>query len=630
MTSDAVDQSADNRDGSSTSRSETTSPVVAASIAAQLKTLGHASAQSGPPPPGSNTHPVQPGDIMDRAFRYQLSRVTAGLSPFALAEAYFDWLLHLIGSPGRQSELLQKWITDSIKVSQHVAQCSLHGADGTHAPCAAPHPYDKRFTSDAWHTFPFSAIHQSFLLTEQWWHMATTGIRGVSEHHARVMEFATRQILDVFSPSNFLLTNPDALKRTQLEGGQNLVRGFLNAFDDAQRTFNKQRPAGVDAFQVGRDVAITPGKVIYRNNLIELIQYEPTTQQVKPQPLLFVPAWIMKYYILDLSPENSLVRYMVDQGFTVFMISWKNPQAEDRFLGFDEYLRLGVMSALNAINEVVPNEKIHACGYCLGGTLLSMAAAAMARDRDDRLASLTFLAAQTDFTEAGELTLFTSESQIAFLEDMMWEQGYLDSTHMAGAFQMLRSSDLIWSRMVRHYLMGEHQTVNDLMAWNADATRMPYRMHSQYLRQLFLRNDLAEGRFHVDGRSVALRDNKQPIFFVCTETDHVAPLRSVYKFNLLTDAEVTSLLTSGGHNAGIISEPGHKGRHYRASTKRHTDSFIDPDTWASQTPATEGSWWPQWAKWLTAKSAAPVAPPPLGHGPDRLLLNAPGSYVLQT
>jgi polyhydroxyalkanoate synthase len=601
---------------------------------------GRSAIISSPGPAGSDSHfeppphrlhmpPMQHGDIIDRAFRYQIARATGGLSPFALAEAYFDWLLHLIGSPGRQSDLLQKAMSDSIKASQYLAQCAVHGGSTDQTPCVAPLPNDKRFASDDWHTFPFSAIHQSFLLTEQWWHFATTGIRGVSEHHARVMEFATRQVLDVFSPSNFLATNPDVLKRTRAEGGQNLVRGALNAVEDWERWLNHKPPVGVDAFQAGRDVAITPGKVIYRNHLIELIQYEPSTPQVKPQPLLFVPAWIMKYYILDLSPANSLVRYMVDQGFTVFMISWKNPEAEDRSLGFDEYVRLGVESALDAIQKVVPGEKIHACGYCLGGTLLSMAAAAMARDGDDRLASLTFLAAQTDFTEAGELTLFTSESQIAFIEDMMWEQGYLDSAHMAGAFQMLRSSDLIWSRMVRDYLLGERQTVNDMMAWNADATRMPYRMHSQYLRQLFLKNDLAEGRLAIDGHAVALSDITQPIFFVCTETDHVAPWRSVYKFNLLMDTDVTSLLTSGGHNAGIISEPGHKGRHYRVSTKKRTDLYIDPDSWVGQTPASEGSWWPEWAKWLAVRSGPLAAPPPLGGGPDRLLMNAPGTYVLQ-
>ena len=391
-------------------------------------------------------------------------------------------------------------------------------------------------------------------------------------------------MLDVFSPSNFILTNPEVLERTQAEAGQNLVRGFWNFIEDWERQANGRPPVGTETFKVGEHLAATPGKVMFRNRLIELIQYEPTTSEVRPEPILIVPAWIMKYYILDLGPTNSLVRYLSEQGFTVFMISWKNPGIEERDLGMEDYRTLGPMAALDAIGRIVPDQQVHAVGYCLGGTLLATSAAAMARDGVDRIKSLTFLAAQIDFTEAGELTLFINESQVAFLEDMMWEQGYLDGNQMAGAFQMLRSNDLIWSRMVRDYLMGERQPISDLMAWNADATRMPYKMHSEYLRKLFLDNDLAEGRFVLGNRPVALSDIRAPIFAVGTETDHVAPWRSVYKFNLTTDTEVTFLLTSGGHNAGIVSEPGHRGRHYRVSHRADWDRYIDPDTWLRQTP----------------------------------------------
>jgi polyhydroxyalkanoate synthase len=411
----------------------------------------------------------------------------------------------------------------------------------------------------------------------------------------------------------------------------NLVRGALNLIADWERALGGKKPVGNEQFGVGRNVAVTPGKVIYRNRLIELIQYAAATETVRPEPVLIVPAWIMKYYILDLSPQNSLVKYLTEQGFTVFMVSWKNPGAGDRDLGLDDYRRLGLMAALDAVTAVVPKQPVHAVGYCLGGTLLAIAAAAMARDRDERLKSVTFLAAQTDFTEAGELMLFINESQITFLEDMMWAQGFLDTKQMAGAFQLLRSNDLVWSRMVRSYLMGERESMNDLMAWNADATRMPYRMHSEYLRHLFLDNDLVEGRYAVDGRPVALTDIRAPIFAVGTTRDHVAPWRSVFKIHLLTDTEVTFLLTSGGHNAGIVSEPGRPRRTYQMRTNSHQDHYADPDTWVATTPRQDGSWWPAWVRWLEARSGAPAAPPTIGapaagYAP---IGDAPGIYVLQ-
>ena len=351
---------------------------------------------------------------------------------------------------------------------------------------------------------------------------------------------------------------------------------------------------------------------------------------MRPEPILIVPAWIMKYYILDLSPQNSLVKYLTEQGFTVFMISWKNPGADDRDLGLEDYRTLGIMNALDTVNAIVPNRKVHAVGYCLGGTLLSIAAATMARDGEDRIATLTLLAAQTDFSEAGELMLFIDESQIAFLEDMMWEQGFLDSRQMAGAFQMLRSNDLIWSRLIHDYMLGERQPMTDLMAWNADATRMPYRMHSEYLRKLFLDNELAEGRFVAAGKPVALSDIRAPVFAVGTERDHVAQWQSTYKINLQIDAEVTYVLTSGGHNAGIVSEPGHPGRSFRANIKAANHTYLDPERFLSEAQRKDGSWWPQWVAWLGDRSGVPGVPltgaaqaayPPLGE--------APGTYVFQ-
>jgi polyhydroxyalkanoate synthase subunit PhaC len=535
-------------------------------------------------------------DITDRALHAATARFTAGISPAALAAAYLDWATHLAYAPGKRILLLNKALRKAMRFGTYLQKHAVSG--GQTEDCIEPLPQDHRFTDEAWRKLSFNFFYQGFLLQQQWWHNATTGIRGVSKQHENLVEFAARQILDMIAPSNFALTNPKILTRTVASGGANLVNGWQNFIEDAERAFAGKKPVGSENFVVGRDVARTPGKVIYRNRLIELIQYAPATDTVRPEPILIAPAWIMKYYILDLSARNSLVRYLTEQGFTVIMISWKNPGPDDRDLRMEDYRTLGVVNALDVVNAVVPDRKVHAVGYCLGGTLLSIAAAAMARDGDQRLATLTLLAAQTDFTDAGEITLLIDESQIAFLEDMMWERGFLDGRQMAGAFQMLRSNDLIWSRVVRDYLLGEREPMTDLMAWNADATRMPYHMHSDYLRKLFLDNDLAEGRFEAGGKPVSLADLHAPIFAVGTERDHVAPWRSTYKINLQAGSDVTYLLTSGGHNAGIVSEPGHAGRRFRVGTKRPDDHYLDPDNFYATIPPKDGSWWPEWVGWL--------------------------------
>jgi polyhydroxyalkanoate synthase subunit PhaC len=567
-------------------------------------------------------------DLTDRSLHAAVARFTGGLSLAALAQAYWDWAAHLAGAPGKRMQLLDKAARKAIRFGNYLHRCLVEGAEGE--ACIEPLPQDHRFLAPEWRTWPFNCIYQGFLLQQQWWHNAVTGLRGVSKHHEDMVAFGARQFLDMVSPSNFPSTNPEILKRTLNCGGLNLVRGWQNYVEDSERAVGGTKPVGTENFIVGRDVAVTPGKVVYRNRLIELIQYAPTTREVRPEPVLIVPAWIMKYYILDLSPHNSLVKYLTEQGFTVFMVSWKNPTPDDRELGMEDYRTLGVMSALDAIARIVPVRKVHAAGYCLGGTLLSIAAAAMARDGDDRIATLTLFAAQTDFTEAGELMLFTDDGQVAFLEDMMWAQGFLDSRQMAGAFEMLRSNDLIWSRLVHDYLLGERQPMTDLMAWNADATRMPYRMHSDYLRKLFLNNDLAQGRFVAADRPVALSDIGVPVFAVGTERDHVAPWRSTYKINLQVDANVTYLLTSGGHNVGIVSEPGHPGRSFRARTKQTSQHYIDPERFLAETPLKDGSWWPEWISWLGECSGALTAPPAMG-APQAgypLLAEAPGAYVM--
>jgi polyhydroxyalkanoate synthase len=568
-------------------------------------------------------------DITDRSLHAAVARFTNGLSPAALADAYLDWATHLAYSPGKRLQLVDKAVRKAVRLTNYACRCAMES--GKTGLCIEPLPQDKRFVGEDWQSWPYNFIYQAFLLNQQWWHSATTGLRGMSKRHEDMVKFASRQILDMVSPSNFLLTNPEILRQTISKGGMNFVSGFQNLMEDWERAISGKKPVGTEKYVVGRDVAVTPGKVIYRNHLIELIQYAPQTETVRPEPVLIAPAWIMKYYILDLSPGNSLARYLTEQGFTVFMISWRNPGPEDRDLGMDDYRTLGVMAALKVVNTILPRQKVHAVGYCIGGTLLSIAAAVMARDGDDRIKSLTLLAAQTDFTDAGELMLFINESQLAFLEDMMWEQGFLDSRQMSGAFQMLRSNDLIWSRIVRDYLLGERQPMNDLMAWNADATRMPYRMHSEYLHQLFLDNDFAEGRFLVDDKPVALSDIRVPILAVGTTRDHVAPWRSTYKIHLQTDTEITYLLTTGGHNAGIVSEPGHKGRSFQVMTKKPDDRYLDPEAFMAEAPRKDGSWWPEWVAWLKARSGAPIAP--VGYGaiqPDYTALgDAPGTYVLQ-
>jgi len=563
-------------------------------------------------------------DVIDRSLHATFSRITGGLSPAALALAYLDWATHLAVAPGKRLRLVEKALRKSIRFGNYVWRYTTEGSGA--APCIEPLPQDHRFAAPQWQQWPFNFIYQGFLLQQQWWHNATTDVRGTSRKHEDIVAFGARQLLDMFAPSNFPLTNPEIFQHTVRSGGLNLARGFKNLVEDWERSINGKRPFGAENFEVGRNVAATPGKVVYRNRLIELIQYEPLTPTVRSEPILIVPAWIMKYYILDLSPHNSLVKFLVNRGFTVFMISWKNPGPEDRELGLEDYRSLGVMSALDAVGAIVPERKVHAVGYCLGGTLLSIAAAAMARDGDHRIGSLTLLAAQTDFTEAGELTLFIDESQLAFLEDMMWEQGFLDSRQMAGAFEMLRSNDLVWSKIVHDYLLGTRQPMTDLMAWNADATRMPYRMHSEYLRKLFLDNDLAEGRLTAADRLVSLGDIRAPIFAVGTEHDHVAPWRSTYKINLQTDTEVTYLLVSGGHNVGIVAEPGHAGHGFRIHAKA-AGEHSDPDLFLRQAHAKDGSWWPEWVTWLATHSDAKQVPPPSGTDAYPALGDAPGSYV---
>ncbi|HXD45818.1 MAG TPA: alpha/beta fold hydrolase [Pseudolabrys sp.] len=564
-------------------------------------------------------------DTLNRIARAMTARFTQGISPHAQFSAWFDWFSHMSRAPGRQAEL--------AALAQIYAARLLALSLQAGAPAAmpfAPRPGDRRFDDPGWSKAPYRYFQQAFLAQEAWWREATRPVRGMQAKDAARAAFMVRQLLDAVSPSNAPWLNPTIVERTLAEGGANLARGFDNLMQDMRRTLTLTPAPSPRGFDLGKDIAATPGQVVYRNELIELIQYAPATPNVFAEPLLIVPAWIMKYYVLDLLPEHSLVRFLVDRGFTVFMISWRNPTERDRDLTLGHYRGQGVIAALDAINAIVPGRKVHACGYCIGGTLLAIVAATMARDGDDRLKTATLLAAQTDFSEAGDLMLFVDESQVAFLEDMMWDQGVLDTKQMAAAFQLLRSNEQIWSRMMRQYLLGEREPDTDLTVWNADQTRMPYRMHSQYLRALFLENRLTAGRYAVNDRVITLKDLRMPMFVVGTETDHIAPWTSVYKIALFTDTELTFVLTNGGHNAGIVSEPGHRGRHYLSATRHPGDRYVDPATWAARASHFEGSWWTQWAAWLGERSTVErVAPPPMG-APERglpPLCPAPGTYI---
>jgi len=571
---------------------------------------------------GSPDHRGHEPAAMDLPGKLWLARLMHGISPTSVALAYADWAAHLMASPSRQAQLWQSALHKGLQLSQY----------GTQAGQPLP---DKRFPVPHWQLPPFNALATAFLLNQQWWAEAMQGVRGVSAHHEQVAAFTTRQWLDMWSPSNFIATNPQVIRETLATGGANLANGWANFLRDAQAVLGNGRPRGVEQFIPGETVAVTQGEVVFSNHLIELIQYRPTTATVKAEPLLIVPSWIMKYYILDLTPDDSLVKFLVDRGHPVFMVSWNNPGGADRGLGMDDYLEQGVMQALRAVQSVLPRTKIHAVGYCLGGTLLSIAAAALGRSRSSPLRTVSLLAAQTDFHEPGELGLFIDESQIAFLEDLMAERGYLDGRQMAGAFQLINSKDLVWSKLVHEYLMGARTPMTALRAWNADATRLPARMHSEYLRRLYLGNDLAEGRYPVAGQPVRLGDLRVPMFVVATEQDHVSPWRSVYKIHGLARAPVTFALASGGHNAGIVSPPSgpmaHPQARFRLASCPAGKAPDDPAAWLELAKVHQGSWWRAWAEWLAGHSSGGAKPPamPARHAAGTAKA-APGSYVHHT
>jgi polyhydroxyalkanoate synthase len=567
---------------------------------------------------------------MDLPLKLGLARLAHGISPASVAMAYSDWFTHLLVSPSKHAELAGSALRNSVLWQQYCANAWR----GDSHPCVEPQQEDKRFKPREWDAPPFNGMAQAFLLQDEWWNEAMTGVRGVSRHHEDMASFVTRQWVDVWSPSNFVATNPQVLKQTLRTGGFNLASGFANWARDAMAVLGDGKPRGVEEFAPGKGVALTPGKVVFRNRLIELIRYEPVTPKVHAEPVLIVPAWIMKYYILDLTPDDSLVKYLVEQGHTVFIVSWANPGSEGRDLGMDDYLELGVIAAVKAVQSQCPGAGIHAMGYCLGGTIMAIAAAVLGAGSRNSLKTVTLLAAQVDFHEPGELGLFIDESQISFLEDLMAERGYLDGRRMAGAFALINSKDLVWSKLVHEYLMGAQTPMVALRAWNADATRLPARMHSEYLRRLYLHNDLALGRYPVAGRAISLRDVKVPLFVVATERDHVSPWTSVYKIQRLTHSPISFLLTSGGHNVGIVNPPdgplAHPQASYRFASHGPHKAPADPQAWLEAAPSFDGSWWPCWQQWLIEHSGGRIeAAPVKGLVENGSPVLAPGTYVHQ-
>ena len=593
-----------------------------------------ANSQGGDPGPDANDGGMQDAVSgvarrLDHQLRSALSRVTLGMSPAHVAGAGLDWAIHLAMSPGKQLQLAQSGLRKTFALGKYAFAAATGSGD---EPVAESPPHDRRFSYEGWQRMPFNVLSQGYLLTREWWQEATTEIDGVTKDHEALVSFLAHQFIDAVSPYNLPLTNPEVIDSTRTETGANLQRGLRYLAKDVKATIVPDRNPDTGGYEVGKDLGASPGKVIYRNRLIELIQYAPKSKRGKvlAEPLLFVPPWIMKFYILDLSPAKSMVRYLVEQGHTVFMISWKNPDAGDADLGLNDYLRLGFMDALDVVSAVVPDRKVNAVGYCAGGTLLSIAAATMARDDDDRLNTVSTFTAQTDCKEPGEIKMFLSDAQLGMLKDTMARDGYLDGPYMAAAFNALSANALIWQPAVERYLLGKEQKLIDLMAWNRDVTRVPFRLHHDWLRRVYLDNALAEDNYQVDGRNIHLSDIKVPMFFVGTTTDHVAPWKSVYKIHRLApNAELTFCLTNGGHNAGIACGPVHPRRRHQLATRMPGEGYVHPDLWRSRTPTTEGAWWPSWNEWVVERSGTKVSArgmgaPKAGFKP---ICDAPGTYV---
>jgi polyhydroxyalkanoate synthase len=563
--------------------------------------------------------------LQDFAERYK-AEGPQPVDPMNLTRTFLDFTARMMADPNKlmqaQIELWQQY----MQLWQLTAQRMM---GQTVEPLVEPAKGDKRFADPAWKDeVLFDYLKQSYLLTARWLQGTIKKVEGVDDKTAQKVDFYTRQFIDAMSPSNFALTNPQVVKATIESKGENLLKGLQNLLTDLERGKGQLaiRQTDMTAFKVGENVATTPGKVVYQNEVMQLIQYTPTTTEVYKAPLLIVPPWINKFYILDLKPENSFIKWAADQGYTVFVISWVNPDDRLAQLTFEDYIRLGPLSALDAIEKATGERKVSAIGYCIGGTLMATTLAMMAARGDDRIADCTFFTAQVDFSEPGELGVFIDEDQLASVEDLMSKKGYLEGSQMATTFNMLRANDLIWSFVVNNYLLGKDPFPFDLLFWNADATRMPGVMHSYYLRNMYQKNLLAKpGGLVIDNVPIDLRRIAIPVYLQAGKEDHIAPAKSVYKATQLFTGPVRFMLAGSGHIAGVVNPPrNRKYQHWLNETAKNPPTL---DEWKAGAQEFPGSWWNDWNKWLSAMSGPKVPARVPGQGGLPALEDAPGSYV---
>ena len=544
-------------------------------------------------------------------------------SPLAIGAAFFEMTARLMADPSRLVQAQLSLWNDYMSLWQRTAQRFLSGQA---EPLIEPPQGDRRFRDAAWSDNAlFDFIKQSYLLTARWLQNTVREVDGIDERTARKVDFYTRQFVDAMAPSNFVLTNPEVLRATIDSRGENLLNGLKNLLDDLDRGKGRLaiKMTDMTAFRIGENIAATPGKIVFQNDLIQLIQYQPTTDQVKRRPLLIIPPWINKFYILDLRPDNSFVRWAVGQGHTVFVISWVNPDEHLAAKTFADYMREGTLAALGAIDEATGEREANVIGYCLGGTLLAATLAYMAVKRDNRVKSATFFVTMVDFAEAGELSVFIDEEQLSALEERMKAKGYLEARDMATTFNMLRANDLIWSFVVNNYLLGKSPFPFDLLYWNADSTRMPAAMHSFYLRNMYQENLLVRpGGISLDGVPIDLRKIRIPAFLLSTREDHIAPWRSTYAATQLYKGPVKFVLAASGHIAGVVNPPGGKYGHWESDKNPPT-----AEEWLAGASQHPGSWWPAWERWVAKYAGGEVAARHPGDGKLKPIEDAPGSYV---